>query len=65
MLKRELLERLEFESKDIELIIEADEKYGSKIEPVSVSFMNLNAFSELSTKEIQRDSPQITPFVVI
>ncbi len=39
MINRELLEKLEFDSSDIDCMLECDKKYGDKISPLSAEFM--------------------------
>ncbi len=55
MLERELLEKLDFESADIEYIIVKNKKYGDKIAPLSESFMN----AEISVSEKRKLSAEL------
>ncbi|MBE7025929.1 MAG: hypothetical protein E7408_07755 [Ruminococcaceae bacterium] len=54
MVSRALLEKLEFEGKDIEYIVESDGKYGDRIAPLSALFMNNNK----SPAERRKDSEE-------
>lgn len=72
MIERKLLEKLEFESEDIDHIIECDKRYGSKISPLSTEFMKIGksenerrAFSsELVQKAVDAAHDFDNPYII-